>query len=175
MYQGVIKDELRTRNKATAAAAARLQTASQGATIIPSVASASAAVAPLNTPGAPIQRSYDLQSIPSNSTSASASSSSSFSSSWWSSTPSSSPASIRRFDEPDHSLMGVGVAQPSPLVDEDCTTCIVSPPPQLAEAQSKEQRQREREERLAEYEAQKRLAGRLEREQRVQEPQARLV
>lgn len=54
------------------------------------------------------------------------------------------------------------VQQPAAVVDEDCATCIISPPPQLLEAQSKEQRARERAARLAEYEAQKGLAVRLE-------------
>ncbi|KAL1411172.1 hypothetical protein Q8F55_002122 [Vanrija albida] len=54
------------------------------------------------------------------------------------------------------------VVQPAAVVDEDCATCVISPPPQLLEAQSKEQRARERAARLAEYEAQKGLAVRLE-------------
>ncbi|ORX39660.1 hypothetical protein BD324DRAFT_648295 [Kockovaella imperatae] len=142
MYQGVIKDDIRVRNKATAAAAAKLQAAAEGAIRIPPLA-------PLNTPGAPTQRPYD----PTISSSSSSSSSSTF-------------RPIRRFDEDDdRPLMGVGIAQPPPSVDEDCATCVISPPPQLVESQSKETRQKEREERLAEYEAQKKLAGRLQREQ----------
>lgn len=55
------------------------------------------------------------------------------------------------------------VQQPAAVVDEDCVTCVVSPPPQLLEAQSKEQRAAERQARLEEYEAQKGLAQRLSR------------
>lgn len=55
------------------------------------------------------------------------------------------------------------VQQPDAVVDEDCVTCVVSPPPQLLEAQSKEQRAIERQARLEEYEAQKGLAQRLAR------------
>jgi protein PET117 len=67
------------------------------------------------------------------------------------------------------------VSQPAPVMDEDCVTCKISPPPQLVEAQSKELRAKERQERLAEYEAQKSLGDRLSREQappRVQPAQA---
>lgn len=54
------------------------------------------------------------------------------------------------------------VTQPASVVDEDCATCVISPPPQLLEAQSKEERARERQARLLEYEQQKGLAQRLE-------------
>lgn len=53
------------------------------------------------------------------------------------------------------------VQQPDAVVDEDCVTCVISPPPQLLEAQTKEQRAIERQARLEEYEAQKALAQRL--------------
>lgn len=56
------------------------------------------------------------------------------------------------------------VQQPAAVVDEECVTCVVSPPPQLLEAQSKEQRAIERQARLEEYEAQKGLAQRLSRQ-----------
>lgn len=59
------------------------------------------------------------------------------------------------------------VQQPAPVIDEDCVTCIISPPPELVEAQSKEQRAKEREERLLEYQVQKGLGERLGKEQRV--------
>lgn len=63
------------------------------------------------------------------------------------------------------------VQQPAAVVDEDCVTCVVSPPPQLLEAQSKEQRAAERQTRLEEYEAQKGLAQRLSRQaQAAHEP-----
>lgn len=60
------------------------------------------------------------------------------------------------------------VQQPDAVVDDDCATCVVSPPPQLLEAQSKEERARERKARLDEYEAQKGLAQRLARTAPVQ-------
>lgn len=57
------------------------------------------------------------------------------------------------------------VQQPSSVIDEDCETCRISPPPQLLEAQSAEERRRERELRSKEYEDQKGLAEKLSREQ----------
>lgn len=57
------------------------------------------------------------------------------------------------------------VQQPAAVVDEECATCIISPPPQLLEAQTAEQRARERQARLDEYEAQKGLAARLASQQ----------
>jgi len=57
------------------------------------------------------------------------------------------------------------VVQPAPVVDDECVTCVISPPPQLLEAQSKEERARERSARLAEYEAQKELAAKLDAQQ----------
>ncbi|KIR31207.1 hypothetical protein I352_06487 [Cryptococcus deuterogattii MMRL2647] len=66
------------------------------------------------------------------------------------------------------------VTQPAPSVDPDCTTCVISPPPQLLEAQSAEQRAREREGRKREYEEQKQLAGRLATEQGVREETRRV-
>lgn len=56
------------------------------------------------------------------------------------------------------------VQQPAAVVDDDCATCVISPPPQLLEAQSAEQRAKERQARLDEYEAQKGLARRLSNE-----------
>lgn len=97
MYQGVLKDEARLREKAAAAAAA-------------SASAVASAVPPLNTPSAPVQ-------------------------------------------------------QPAAVSDPDCETCRISPPPQLVEAQSKDERRAERLAREKEYEAQKRLAGQLSREQ----------
>ncbi|ADV20624.1 hypothetical protein I305_06363 [Cryptococcus gattii E566] len=66
------------------------------------------------------------------------------------------------------------VAQPAPTVDPDCTTCVISPPPQLLESQSAEQRAREREGRKREYEEQKQLAGRLATEQGLREETRRV-
>ncbi|OWZ80534.1 hypothetical protein C365_01007 [Cryptococcus neoformans Bt85] len=66
------------------------------------------------------------------------------------------------------------VIQPAPTVDPDCTTCVISPPPQLLEAQSAEQRAREREGRKREYEEQKQLAGRLATEQGMREETRRV-
>jgi protein PET117 len=60
------------------------------------------------------------------------------------------------------------VQQPAPVVDPDCITCTISPPPELVESQSKEQRAKERRERYLEYEAQKGLGRKLEQEQGVQ-------
>lgn len=57
------------------------------------------------------------------------------------------------------------VQQPAAVSDPDCETCRISPPPQLVEAQSKDERRAERIAREKEYEAQKRLAGQLSREQ----------
>lgn len=57
------------------------------------------------------------------------------------------------------------VQQPSSVVDADCETCKVSPPPQLLESQSPEVRRREREARAKEYEDQKGLGERLVKEQ----------
>jgi protein PET117 len=96
MYQGVLRDEARLREKALAL--------SKNPTPIPTSS------APLNTPSAPIQ-------------------------------------------------------QPASTLDPDCETCRISPPPQLLEAQSHEERKREREARGREYEEQKGLAERLGREQ----------
>ncbi|WWC85239.1 uncharacterized protein L201_000101 [Kwoniella dendrophila CBS 6074] len=61
------------------------------------------------------------------------------------------------------------VQQPAPVIDEDCQTCIVSPPPQLLESQSKEQRAKERQLRLKEYQDQKNLENKLKIEQNVTE------
>jgi protein PET117 len=94
MYQGVLRDEARLREKALA-----LQSQAVSHSSIP-----------LNTPSAPIQ-------------------------------------------------------QPAPVMDADCETCRISPPPQLLEAQSSEERKRERELRGREYYEQKGLAERLGREQ----------
>ncbi|EKC99716.1 hypothetical protein A1Q2_06026 [Trichosporon asahii var. asahii CBS 8904] len=67
------------------------------------------------------------------------------------------------------------VQQPAAVVDEDCVTCVVSPPPQLLEAQSKEQRAAERQARLEEYEAQKGLAQRLSRQAQAAQAPAQAV
>ena len=201
MYQGVVKDEIRVRERAAAKSlAAAGQTDGQsekeaeglsmpsggGARmVVPSTTS----IPPLNTPGASVQRpvvspdshrplasssNQHFATAPDPSAQASGSGSSSRSPSSGRYTPD------RHFDE-DASIYssssstsfrpapigGVGVPQPAPVYDDDCLTCIISPPPELVEAQSKEDRQREREERLAEYEAQKALGGRLEQEQGV--------
>ena len=65
------------------------------------------------------------------------------------------------------------IQQPAPVMDADCETCRISPPPQLLEAQSGEERRRERELRGKEYYEQKGLAERLSREQGTE--QARIV
>lgn len=57
------------------------------------------------------------------------------------------------------------ISQPAPVMDDDCETCRISPPPQLLEAQSADERRREREARGKEYEEQKGLAERLSRTQ----------
>jgi len=89
MYQGVIRDEIRVREKAAA-----LKNSAP----------------PLNTPSAPVQ-------------------------------------------------------QPASVIDENCETCRISPPPQLLEAQTSEERRREREARGKEYLEQKGLGERLVKEQ----------
>ncbi|KAK4683956.1 hypothetical protein P7C73_g6250, partial [Tremellales sp. Uapishka_1] len=61
------------------------------------------------------------------------------------------------------------VQQPASIIDPDCLTCNLSPPPQLLESQSKEARKLEREERGREYEAQRRLGEKLEQQQGVTE------
>ena len=107
MYQGVIKDEERMRQRALALQ----QTVSASS---PSTSIQATSTPPLNTPSAPVQ-------------------------------------------------------QPAAVIDLDCVTCVISPPPELVEAQSKEQRAAERAGRMAEYEAQRGLARRLEKEQGVGE------
>lgn len=102
MYQGILKDDERLRQKA-------LQKLSPDPTLNPQTYST-----PLNTPSSPVQ-------------------------------------------------------QPSAVIDPECQTCVLSPPPELVEAQSREERAKERMGRLAEYEAQKGLARSLEREQGVNE------
>jgi protein PET117 len=67
----------------------------------------------------------------------------------------------------------VRVVQPDAVIDPECATCVVSQPPQLLEAQSKEERARERAARLLEYETQKNLARKLDVEQNKTE--SRLV
>ncbi|TXT13729.1 hypothetical protein VHUM_01096 [Vanrija humicola] len=69
---------------------------------------------------------------------------------------------VLRDEERVNAKKAAQVLQPAAVVDEDCATCVISPPPQLLEAQTKEQRAKERAARLAEYEAQKGLAVRLE-------------
>ena len=119
MYQGVIRDEERVRDKALALLSLSPLSTS------PSAASTSASTS--SPPSLP-SRSY---SAPLN-------------------TPSAS------------------IQQPAPVVDEECPTCIASPSPQLVEAQSAGERARDREERRIEYEVQKDLGDRLEREQGVE-------
>lgn len=65
------------------------------------------------------------------------------------------------------------IQQPAAVADADCETCRISPPPQLLEAQSGEERRKEREARGKEYLEQKGLAERLSREQGTE--QARIV
>jgi protein PET117 len=91
MYQGVIRDEIRVREKAAA-----LKNSNSSP--------------PLNTPSAPVQ-------------------------------------------------------QPASVIDDNCETCRISPPPQLLEAQTSEERRREREARGKEYLEQKGLGERLVKEQ----------
>ncbi|CAD6575198.1 MAG: hypothetical protein TREMPRED_001329, partial [Tremellales sp. Tagirdzhanova-0007] len=116
MYQGVLRDEERVRDKALAllSLSSPSPSPSLSPTSTPPSSSPKVYSAPLNTPSAPIQ-------------------------------------------------------QPAPVIDEDCPTCITSPPPQLVEAQSAGERARDREDRRVEYEVQKDLGHRLEREQGVEE------
>ncbi|WWD15710.1 hypothetical protein CI109_100132 [Kwoniella shandongensis] len=80
----------------------------------------------------------------------------------------SSPVQQPLTPTPPKPVGGVGVAQPAAVIDEDCLTCQISPPPQLLEAQSAEERKAERQARAKEYEEQKALGGRLAREQNVE-------
>ena len=57
------------------------------------------------------------------------------------------------------------VQQPARMIDENCETCRISPPPQLLEAQTSEERRKEREARGKEYLEQKGLGERLVKEQ----------
>ncbi|WVR04990.1 hypothetical protein IAU60_002002 [Kwoniella sp. DSM 27419] len=90
--------------------------------------------------------------------------------------PSPSSSSTSTLNTPVHSsntplnTPSSPVQQPAPVVDPECQTCVVSPPPQLLEAQSAEQRSRERQLRMREYEDQKRLDVKLRDEQGVSEP-----
>ena len=122
MYQGVLRDEARVRDKALAL----LSTPS------PSPPRAHSSGTPLNTPSSPVQQPISTSSpvLQPNSTS--------------------SP-----------------VLQPDPSIDEDCATCVISPPARLVEAQSADRRAREREDRQVEYEAQRQLGEKLGREQGV--------
>ena len=80
-----------------------------------------------------------------------------------------SPTAIQATSTPPLNTPSAPVQQPAAVVDPDCVTCVISPPPELVEAQSKEQRAAERAGRMAEYEAQRGLARRLEQEQGVGE------
>lgn len=82
---------------------------------------------------------------------------------------------VIRDDERVRAKAAAAVQQPSPTIDPDCVTCVISPPPKLHEAQTKEQRARERKARLDEYEAQKGLAERLERAEVAKREERRLV
>lgn len=67
------------------------------------------------------------------------------------------------------------VQQPESTIDPECVTCVISPPPKLVEAQTKEQRARDRKARLDEYEAQKRIAERLQTAKASPQLEQRLV
>ncbi|EIW70238.1 hypothetical protein TREMEDRAFT_30169 [Tremella mesenterica DSM 1558] len=54
-------------------------------------------------------------------------------------------------------------------IDPDCPVCVISPPPQLLQNLSPEDRRKDREDRKKEYENQKVLAGTLSVEQGVSE------
>lgn len=109
MYQGVLRDEARLREKA-------LQLQSQSSSSGPSLNGLNGPNynAPLNTPSSPV---------------------------------------------------AVPVQQPSAILDPECETCHISPPPALLQAQSAEERKKEREARGREYIEQKGLGERLGREQ----------
>jgi protein PET117 len=81
----------------------------------------------------------------------------------------SSTSTVQATSTPPLNTPSAPVQQPAAVIDPDCVTCVISPPPELVEAQSKEQRAAERASRMAEYEAQRGLARRLEQEQGVGE------
>lgn len=81
--------------------------------------------------------------------------------------PSTSPEQLQFYSTPLNTPSSP-VQQPAPVLDEDCKSCIISPPPQLLESQSAEERAKEREERKLEYEMQKGLGDKLGRAQGVQ-------
>ncbi|WRT66890.1 uncharacterized protein IL334_003853 [Kwoniella shivajii] len=93
-----------------------------------------------------------------------------------SSSPSSSSSSSSRSPSTAHSsgtplnTPSSPVQQPAANIDPDCQTCVISPPPQLLESQSAEQRAKERRLRMKEYEDQKKLGKTLTVEQGVSEP-----
>ncbi|GFZ46388.1 hypothetical protein JCM24511_04635 [Saitozyma sp. JCM 24511] len=101
------------------------------------------------------------------------SSSSNASSSPSSSSPSRSTPSSSASSSSAHPPFTPSVSQPAPIIDPDCEVCRISPPPQISEKQSADERRMEREMRAQEYVAQRKLAEDLGREQGVK--QERLV
>ncbi|ORY21593.1 hypothetical protein BCR39DRAFT_591537 [Naematelia encephala] len=153
MYQGVLKDDARL--KLRAETLAKLST--PGAEIL---SPDDPATAPLHSLSTTIQPSSSLPPIAYESSS---SSSSLPPIAYQSSAPSSSSPPLNTPSSP--------VQQPASVIDEDCETCKISPPPELVEKQSADERKKERRERWEEYERQKNLGQRLEAEQ----PVSRLV
>ncbi|OCF35333.1 hypothetical protein I317_07058 [Kwoniella heveanensis CBS 569] len=78
-----------------------------------------------------------------------------------SSSPSSNPNTQAHSSNTPLNTPSSPVQQPAPTVDPECQTCVISPPPQLLESQSAEQRAKERQLRMKEYEDQKKLDVRL--------------
>lgn len=74
-------------------------------------------------------------------------------------------AALKNSTTPPLNTPSAPVQQPAAVMDADCETCHISPPPQLLEAQSGEERKREREARGREYFEQKSLQDRLVKEQ----------
>ncbi|RSH95609.1 hypothetical protein EHS25_000701 [Saitozyma podzolica] len=114
-----------------------------------------------------------LPSTHSPSSSSSSSSSSSHSPSPLSSSPSSPTPSSSASSSSAHPPFTPSISQPAPVIDPDCEVCRISPPPQISEKQSADERRMEREMRAQEYVAQRKLAEDLGREQGVK--QERLV
>jgi len=73
--------------------------------------------------------------------------------------------SLKNATSPPLNTPSAPVQQPAAVIDENCDTCRISPPSQLLEAQTGEERRKEREARGREYYEQKGLAERLEKAQ----------
>ncbi|RXK39948.1 hypothetical protein M231_02743 [Tremella mesenterica] len=151
MYLGVLRDEARLRAKAAEKQALEsLPSASSIGSSILITPSSSISNKPSSSPS-----SISNQPIPISS-----------SSNLYQSIPFISESS--QFSSPPTPLTET-ITQPPPLIDPDCPVCVISPPPQLLQNLSPEDRRKDREDRKKEYENQKVLAGTLSVEQGVSE------